>query len=63
MSLHDPFRRKVVAAFASLPLIACGASREMHDSSPSNSKVLVAYFSRSGNTKAVAGLISKIPAG
>ena len=44
MSLHDPFRRKVVAAFASLPLIACGASREMHDSSPSNSKVLVGIF-------------------
>lgn len=59
MSLHDPFRRKVVAAIASLPLIACGASRERHDSNTSNSKVLVAYFSRSGNNRVVAGLIQR----
>ncbi|KTC19188.1 flavodoxin [Pseudomonas marginalis ICMP 9505] len=59
MSLQDPLRRKVVAAIASLPLIATGAGLGGQGSSASKTKVLVAYFSRSGNTKVIAGLIQR----
>ncbi len=58
MSSHDPFRRKVVTAIASLPLIATGASQAGY-ASTKTTKVLVAYVSRSGNTKVVAGLIQR----
>jgi flavodoxin len=59
MPSHDPHRRKVVAAIASLPLIASGANPDGNTSAPSSAKVLVAYFSRSGNTRVVAGLIQR----
>lgn len=64
MSLHDPLRRKVVAAIASLPLIASGANLDGGTANASkNTKVLVAYFSRSGNTRVVAGLIQRSQSG
>lgn len=50
MSLHDPFRRKVGAAIASLPLIACGANREIQASYTSNS-----YFLRDTTSTIPAG--------
>ncbi len=38
MSLHDPRRRKVVAAIASLPLIASGMSRDGDSASTSTTR-------------------------
>jgi flavodoxin len=68
-SLHDPQRRKIMAALASLPLLgAAGSSQGTADQGTasqgagklrSDSPVLVAYFSRSGNTRVVAGLIQR----
>lgn len=59
-SSPNPGRRAVVAALASLPL---GGSAEEPDAlgSPaaSNARTLVAYFSRSGNTRVIAGLIHR----
>lgn len=53
-------RRAVVAALASLPL---GRSAEEPQgrvvASPSNAQTLVACFSRSGNTRVIAGLIHR----
>ncbi|WP_422506037.1 flavodoxin [Stenotrophomonas sp. GZD-301] len=53
-------RRAVVAALASLPL-GCSASgpHEGTSAGPSNTRTLVAWFSRSGNTRVVAGLIHR----
>jgi flavodoxin len=55
----DHTRREVVAALASLPLLGAGQSALSEEVSPGGSKVLVAYFSRSGNTKVVAGLLQR----
>lgn len=55
----DPMRRKVVAALASLPLLGAGQSALSEEVAPGGSKVLVAYFSRSGNTRVVAGLLQR----
>lgn len=57
---HDPLRRTVVAALASAPLLAF-ASTETNNGKlpPTGSRTLVAYFSRSGNTRVVAGLIQR----
>lgn len=55
----DPMRRKVVAALASLPLLGAAQSAQCEEVAPGGSKVLVAYFSRSGNTKVVAGLLQR----
>ncbi|MDY1449035.1 flavodoxin [Pseudomonas aeruginosa] len=60
-SAHDSTRRAVMAALAALPLGAAVAAT----SSPggemrqAGSRILVAYFSRSGNTRVVAGLIHR----
>ncbi|WP_394560076.1 flavodoxin [Aquipseudomonas alcaligenes] len=61
MSLdHDPLRRAVVAALASAPLLAIAGTEENDRELPrSGSRTLVAYFSRSGNTRVVAGLIQR----
>jgi len=62
MTVSDPLRRKVIAAIASLPLVASGAGQEVSSSrstNPSGAKAVVAYFSRSGNTRVVAGLIQR----
>lgn len=55
----DPMRRKVVAALASLPLMGAAQSAHSEEGALGGSKVLVAYFSRSGNTKVVAGLLQR----
>ncbi len=56
----NPGRRAVVAALASLPL---GCSAEESDApvtpAASNARTLVAYFSRSGNTRVIAGVIHR----
>lgn len=62
MTVSDPLRRKVIAAIASLPLVASGAGQEVSSSrstNPTGAKAVVAYFSRSGNTRVVAGLIQR----
>lgn len=57
---HDPLRRTVVAALASAPLLALAGTDSSDDQAPrSGSRTLVAYFSRSGNTRVVAGLIQR----
>ncbi len=60
---NDPMRRKVVAALASLPLIGSAQPAQSEEVSLGGSKVLVAYFSRSGNTKVVAGLLQRAQQG
>ncbi|HTV83920.1 MAG TPA: flavodoxin [Dyella sp.] len=59
-SPRDPSRRAVVAALAGLPLINL-AARTKNDGNPqqAGSRTLVAYFSRSGNTRVVAGLVHR----
>jgi len=56
----NPGRRAVVAALASLPL---GCSAEESDApvtpAESDARTLVAYFSRSGNTRVIAGVIHR----
>ncbi len=56
----NPGRRAVVAALASLPL-GCSAEEPDAPVTPvaSNARTLVAYFSRSGNTRVIAGLIHR----
>ena len=56
---HDPKRRLVMTALASLPLSSAAATPGSVRQSQTGSKVLVAYFSRSGNTRVVAGLIHR----
>lgn len=53
-------RRAVVAALAALPL-GCSAedSQGRAAAGPSDARTLVAYFSRSGNTRVIAGLIHR----
>lgn len=56
----NPGRRAVVAALASLPLGCAAADPEQSEASASSStRTLVAYFSRSGNTRVIAGLIHR----
>jgi len=57
---QDPTRRAVVAALASLSLSGAATARRAEaDVRLGSSSVLVAYFSRSGNTRVVAGLIQR----
>jgi flavodoxin len=57
---HDSFRRTVVFALASSPLLALAGTESHEDNAKrSGSRTLVAYFSRSGNTRVVAGLIQR----
>lgn len=57
---HDPLRRTVVAALASAPLLALAGTDGSDGEAPrSGSRTLVVYFSRSGNTRVVAGLIQR----
>lgn len=53
-------RRAVVAALAALPL-GCSAedTQGRAVAGPSDARTLVAYFSRSGNTRVIAGLIHR----
>jgi len=56
---HDPLRRTVVAALASAPLMALANTQTNSELPRSGSRTLVAFFSRSGNTRVVAGLIQR----
>lgn len=58
-SFHDPMRRKIVAALASLPLIGASQQSLGANDKPGGSKILIAYFTRTGNTKVVAGLLQR----
>ena len=59
MNDPDSLRRTVVFALASSPLLALGSTQAREEQAPSGSRSLVAYFSRSGNTRVVAGLIQR----
>ena len=50
-------RRALLSTLASLPLVAASAEQIRPDGS--GGKVLVAYFSRTGNTRVIAGLIQR----
>lgn len=58
-SEHGPARRAVLAALASLPLISLAGQPSDGEATRADSRALVAYFSRSGNTRVVAGLIHR----
>ncbi len=59
MASPEKTRRAVVAAIAGLPLTARKAKSGGGEASRASSKVLVAYFSRSGNTRVIAGLLKR----
>jgi flavodoxin len=54
---HDPTRRLVMATLATLPL--SGTATQGGEVRRVGSRTLVAYFSRSGNTRVIAGLIHR----
>lgn len=57
---HDSTRRSVMTALASLPLgAATAANVQGGEVRRQGSRTLVTYFSRSGNTRVVAGLIHR----
>ena len=57
---HDPVRRTMMAALAAAPLgCAAAAPDSGGETRQAGSSTLVAYFSRSGNTRVVAGLIHR----
>jgi flavodoxin len=61
MSLNDLSRRAVLTAPAVLSLTAATAACAESNGTPqpANSKTLVAYFTRSGNTRVIAGTIRR----
>ena len=60
MSPNDLTRRTVMTALASLPAgVSTAELRGDGESLPNGSRTLVAFFSRSGNTRVVAGLIQR----
>ena len=52
-------RRAVLTTLATLPVAAPAVEGERGEKRPKRSNTLVAYFSRSGNTRVVAGLIHR----
>ncbi|MDN3221466.1 flavodoxin [Pseudomonas nunensis] len=56
---HDPVRRAVMMALAALPLSGTSSASADNDVRQTGSRTLVAYFSRSGNTRVIAGLIQR----
>ncbi|WP_027351771.1 flavodoxin [Halotalea alkalilenta] len=57
---HDPVRRAMMTALAVAPLSAFGeTSNAGGEMRRTGSHMLVAYFSRSGNTRVIAGLIHR----
>jgi flavodoxin len=58
-SVVNPTRRALVAAFACTPLACSAAKPGDEDVQGASASTLVAYFSRSGNTRVVAGLIQR----
>lgn len=60
-SPHDAVRRAMMTALASFPLGSAAAGVKDDAPAQARPKTLVAYFSRSGNTRVVAGLIHRAP--
>ncbi|MBD7952997.1 flavodoxin [Stenotrophomonas sp. Sa5BUN4] len=62
-SSHNAGRRTVIAAMAALPLGCTAATSDSPAAAApvprSGARTLVAYFSRSGNTRVIAGLIHR----
>lgn len=58
---HDPHRRRLIAAFAGLTLanVSLASAANGTANVQGRSRVLVAYFSRSGNTRVVASVIHR----
>jgi flavodoxin len=52
-------RRAVLTALATLPVAAHAADGKRGETRAKGAEILVAYFSRSGNTRVVAGLIRR----
>lgn len=59
MSVRNLSRRHIVAALAGAPLLLSSLSGKGQDLQNISTKSLVVYFSRSGNTRVVAGLIQR----
>lgn len=58
--LHDAARRRVMAALAGMPLTGTAVAANTDTvGGRQPSRMLVAYFSRSGNTQVIAGLIHR----
>lgn len=58
---HDATRRMLLAALAGLPLVSgsVSASTQSGALQKQGSRILVAYFTRTGNTRVIAGLIHR----
>ena len=58
---HDPTRRRVITALAGLTLanISLPSAASGSENVQNNSSILVAYLSRSGNTRVIAGVIQR----
>ncbi|UCJ16670.1 flavodoxin [Pseudomonas sp. MM211] len=57
---HDPLRRTLLAALASVPFLAgASAATQGAEVQRQGSRLLVAYFSRSGNTRIIAGMLQR----
>lgn len=58
---HDSTRRMLITALAGLTLanVALPSTAADARNKPINSRILVAYFSRSGNTRVIAGVIHR----
>lgn len=58
---HDPTRRMIITALAGLTLanVTLPSAASGIADVQSNSRILVAYFSRSGNTRVLAGVIHR----
>lgn len=59
---HDPMRRNLMAAVVAWPLASASAATAATrpDHAGSGSRALVAYFSRSGNTRVVVGQLHRM---
>ncbi|MCS2169884.1 flavodoxin [Scandinavium sp. TWS1a] len=58
---HDPTRRLLLTALAGLTLanVTLASAASGTANTQNNSRILVAYFSRSGNTRVIAGVIHR----
>lgn len=57
---HDAQRRRLIAALPALSLLSGTTYGAVQHESPDNrSRVLVTYFSRTGNTRVIAGLLKR----
>jgi hypothetical protein len=57
-SIHHISRREMLAAFGPLPLLSASAVA-LSAEERTRGKILVAYFSRTGNTRVIAGQIHR----